>query len=187
MIYINIYLLNLDNNNDNIFSDFFAKNEDIEYIKNKLDGGIYIDKWESPIIDVDTKKPLMDIIRFWGYCNTLAINKKTKTILEKNFNNLQFLPIKLNNYDNNEYFIVNIIGYVNGLDTINSQVRKIDNKYIIDIYKYVFNTNVQKYDIFKLKINNKIRTTDIFVNDKFKNIIEQNQLTGLTFKKVFEF
>lgn len=180
-------MLNLDNNNDNIFSDFFAKNEDIDYIKNKLDSGIYIDKWKPPVIDVDTQKPLMDIVRFWGYCNTLAINKKTKIILEKNFNNLQFMPVKLNNHDNDEYFIVNIIGYVDGLDVINSQVRMIDNNYIIDIYKYVFNGNACKYDIFKLKINNKIRTTDIFVNDKFKNIIEQYQLTGLTFKKVFEF
>ncbi len=140
---MNIYLLELDNNNDNIFSDFFLKNDDIDYIKNKLDRGTYIDEWKSPVIDFNLKKPLMDVIRLWGYCNTLAINKKTKTILENKFHNLQFLPIRLNGDNRNEYFIINIIGYVDGLDTINSKVRKIGNKYIIDIYKYVFNSNVK--------------------------------------------
>ena len=60
------------------------------------------------------------------------------------------------------------------------------NRVITHIDSYAFKNEVFNLDIFKIILNGKKYTIDLFVTDKFKSIIEQNNITGLNLKKVYE-
>lgn len=182
---MNIYLLN-SCNSENIFSNFYLNQNDFE-ISNIINIGKYIDDWIPPVIEYEINKPQTDIIKLWGYSSGFIINDKSMNILKKYNLNLQFLPVELFVKNNTKYYWIHILSNIEGLDTINSKTRKIYDKYIVEIYEYVFNENIVGHDVFKLILNGHVSATQIFVTDKFKKIIEENNITGLKFEKIYEF
>lgn len=87
---------------------------------------------------------------------------------------------------NEFYYILNILNVLDCIDYEKSEFRKLMDQYIIDVNKYVFKNNVRGIPIFKIYLDC-IINLDTYVNDEFKNLIEENKLEGFKFTEVFEF
>lgn len=99
----------------------------------------------------------------------------------------QFLPVKLrdvcSNIENEFYGVLNILDIVDAFDLEHSKydVFELDNERIFLVEKYALRKGAVKgYDIFRLKND----TIPVFVSEKIKKIIEENQLLGFDFLEV---
>lgn len=127
-----------------------------------------------------------DIYSFADIKGTFAINKQTKEILEKNVTiNVEYLPITSNESDE-EIYIVHILSAADVLDLKNCKCRYICNNYIYEIKKYSFKPEVKEYSIFKCIKQGVIDTVNIYCTDTFKDIIDENNITGFLFEKIYE-
>lgn len=83
------------------------------------------------------------------------------------------------------YYAINVLQILDCLDFERSEFTRFKSTGgIRSIVKYEFRANcIGGIPIFKLPILNSIRT---FVTDEFKQLVEDNNLTGLKFRKVWE-
>ncbi|WP_026506598.1 imm11 family protein [Butyrivibrio sp. MC2013] len=103
------------------------------------------------------------------------------------YTGVQFLPIVIRNGkdgSNTMGYIVNILHVLEGAINFEKSgygVLKDGDKKIYAIWKYVLNENIiQNYDLFRLKEH----SVAMFCSEKIKSIIEQEKLTGFSFKKI---
>ncbi|QAA34158.1 imm11 family protein [Clostridium manihotivorum] len=175
--------------NVNDFAGFFLEDEDNKAILEEfLDKGIYIDKWsELELRACDTDKPFADCLHLWSGGNPLIVSEKAKEIMSSKFNeHVQFLPM-IYKRDNKNYYVMNILSIIDCVDYEKSDLKILMDKYIIDVNKYCFNENAKKVPIFKIYLDGVIKRIDSFVNDEFKNLIEDSGLEGFKFTEVFDF
>ena len=88
--------------------------------------------------------------------------------------------------DEGEYYGINVTAVLDVIDYSKSEYRTFsDGKRIMAFKKYAFlqQPELIKHDIFKI-IDEPTRRS--FVSDKFKNMIEENGLTGFKFKLVWD-
>lgn len=87
-------------------------------------------------------------------------------------------------------FILNIFNYKDILDLNKSKYTSGIDRYgkkAIGYFKsYAFKEEARNLDIFKIIVNGQKRINHLFVTDTFRNVIEQNNITGLRLKKVYE-
>lgn len=119
----------------------------------------------------------------------LVVSSKLKKILEEaDITGIQYLPINVKNkLDNQElegYLVANICNIVDALDFENSKYDLFDideNEKMLAVEKYVLKKDrVKDVNIFKIGEDN----IPNFVSEKFKKIIEANNLTGFDFLEV---
>ena len=56
---------------------------------------------------------------------------------------------------------------------------------IKSVEKYVFRKEAFMLDFFKIYLEERKYTTYLFVTDRFKKIMEENNVTGLSLEKVY--
>lgn len=144
-------------------------------------------------IDIRTKSmSFPDIMNYWGTGGTCIVNSKVKDLITSCFGNLsiQFIPCKYSKVPDMKMWLLNICKYHDVLDVENSVCRKMRNfegkEVIRSVKKYVFKKDAFDFDIFKIYLSDRKYTTYLFVSDKFKSIMEQNNITGLNLIKVYE-
>lgn len=100
---------------------------------------------------------------------------------------VQFIPIAINNGkdgSNTMGYIVNILNVLEGAINFEHSgygVLKDGDKKVYAIWKYALNDSIiRNYDLFRLKEH----SVAMFCSEKIKKIIEQEQLTGFSFKKI---
>ncbi len=176
--YKNFCLVN--NNNEyvtDILSQFESKQEDLSFIRT-----IRTLK--------DDNNPLGDIMNCSSMRGTFLVNEKTKEILQTNFKGIQFFNTICYEYPQEKFFILNAFNYHNILDINKCKYKTGISRYgeiqIGFIKSYAFKEEVCNLDIFKIIVNGIKRSDYLFVTDKFKNVIEQNNITGLRLRKVYE-
>lgn len=86
-----------------------------------------------------------------------------------------------------EYYLVNILNIIDGIDYNQSKFKKLSFDIIVDVTDYVFKNIVKDIPIFKIYLDGVIATTNIYVNDVFKKTIEDNNLKGFNFIEIFKF
>ncbi len=140
-----------------------------------------------------TEKGFPDIINYWGTNGTVIVNSKVKALIERYYGTLctQFLPCICSNYQDLELWIWNVCEYHNVLDINNSICDRIidlqGNEVIKSVEKYVFREEAFDLDFFKIYLEERKYTTYLFVSDKFKKIMEENNVTGLALERVYTF
>ena len=95
---------------------------------------------------------------------------------------VEVLPLS---FDEGEFFAINVITVLDAVDYQNSVYKTFrDGKRIMSFKKYAFHESiVAVVPIFKISDE---RVRYAFVSDEFKQIVEQNKLTGFVFRLVWE-
>lgn len=144
-------------------------------------------------LDIRTKPMgFADIMNYYGTSGTCVVNSKVRDLIVTYFGNLSihFIPCTYSEIPDMKMWLLNVCEYHDVLDAKNSICRKVRNfegkEVIRSVKKYVFKKEAFNFDIFKVYLSNRKYTTYLFVSDKFKNIMEQNHITGLNLIKVYE-
>lgn len=98
-------------------------------------------------------------------------------------NSVEILELQLSE---EEFYGINVISVLDVIDYSKSQYRTFsDGKRIMAFQKYVFRMSEElvKNDMFKIIDERRRRA---FVSDKFKQTVEENNLTGFKFKLVWD-
>lgn len=133
-----------------------------------------------------------DVMNYWGTGGTCIVNSEVRDLIMSYFGDLsiQFVPCRCDKFTDMEMWLLNVCEYHDVLDVKKSICRKIRNfegkEVISSVKKYVFRKEAFDFDIFKIYLSNRKYTTYLFVSDRFKNIMEQNNITGLNLIKVYE-
>ena len=138
-----------------------------------------------------TEKGFPDIINYWGTNGTLIVNSKVKALIECYYGTLhtQFMPCICSNSQDTELWIWNVCEYHDVLDAKKSICDRIINlqgkEVIKSVDKYVFKKEAFDLDFFKIYLEERKYNTYLFVTDKFKQLMEENNVTGLALEKVY--
>ncbi len=157
-------------------ADFKEKQEDTSFIRT--------------IKTLDADMPLGDIMNYISMSGTFVLNEKTKIILENNFEGIQFFNTICPEFPQEKFFILNTFNYKDILDLNKSKYTSGIDRYgkkAIGYFKsYAFKEEARNLDIFKIIVNGQKRINHLFVTDTFRNVMEQNNITGLRLRKVYE-
>ncbi|GEM_PF-2364061 len=182
-----VWLLQVDTKN---YKYLGTRNERVDIIP-ILDGSSRLDDWKPLNVrfdpyDFDNEKNIPNFISLSGFP---VCDSKTKVIIQEVVgSSIEFLPLVYYTDEdtiNTEtiYYIINPVEIVDCLDHNNSEFQYLKSGTISKILKYSFEPDcTNNTTIFKLKEQ---RRSGIYVNDDFKQIVEENNLTGLKFKKVW--
>ena len=138
-----------------------------------------------------TEKGFPDIMNYWGTSGTFIVSAKTKALIESFFGGLsiQFFPCYCSQYPKLDLWILNVCEYHDVLDVDNCVCRKMHNyegkEVIRSVKKYAFKKEAFDLDIFKIILSAQKDTISLFVSDRFKRIMEENNVTGLALEKVY--
>ena len=126
----------------------------------------------------------MDCSQVWITTGIVLFNQKAKDCLEGVFGDyVEFVPAK---YQDDIYYIVNVLNVIDGLNYEKSEFEKRDNGRPYSINKFSLRPNiVNNISIFKLFLEDRIYSTEIFVSQEVKDIVEENGLTGFSFEEVW--
>lgn len=146
-------------------------------ISDRIKGEKLKDDW----VPLPVKKIIMfQDSDFTEFITFPVFNQKAKDILEEHIgSSVEFLPL---DYKEENIFLLNVTQLI-PLDIENAEVVYFpDNVRILDIEKYDFKEkDIDNAMIFTAKEKPLL---DILVTEKFKQIVEENNLTGLKFTKV---
>ncbi len=137
------------------------------------------------------EKGFPDIMNYWGTNGAIIVNSKVKDLIEQCYgtSSIQFLPCVCTNCQNSKLWVWNVCEYHNLLDIDNSICDRIHNlqgkEVIKSVEKYVFRKEAFMLDFFKIYLEERKYTTYLFVTDRFKKIMEENNVTGLSLEKVY--
>ena len=126
----------------------------------------------------------MDCSQVWITTGIVLFNQKAKDCLEGVFGDyVEFVPAK---YQDDIYYIVNVLNIIDGLNYEKSEFEKLDDGRPYSINKFSLRPNiVNNISIFKLFLEESIYSTEIFVSQEVKDIVEANGLTGFSFEEVW--
>lgn len=184
------YLIMLDGekgDNKYIFAEPCADVEDQYMFQN----GKIIKEWEPMQFECDLRKGSVVIEYLGNSFGWDIFSEKALELLGDLINNdVQLLPVKVINkatgQEIGKYFVVNVLPFLDALDLENS----VYNYYDIDIdgrkekwlsvIKYgIKKAKVAEHHIFRLKES----SSDVFVSEKFKKIVEKTKCWELTFRE----
>lgn len=182
------YKLSMDMNRENDIICHYENDYGIQ--QNVLNSGKYFEEWDNKFEffyrseegDVWTDYLAND--KGW-----FLVSDKLKKILEKLNTSIQFLSTNVkesgNEKINRKYYIANIVKVVDALCLDKSQYFETEIEGLGTIYtvsKYgIYAKKTEEADVFKLANRQQI---PIFVSEKFKKIIEEENITGISFKEI---
>lgn len=125
-----------------------------------------------------------DFPKLWYAMTTLMCSKKAKDLLQNLIDNdVEFIPTKCNE---DELYIIHTLHYKDAVDHDSSEIRSLSSGLEVEYLSYSFiEEKIENANIFKVLLNNNHYTTKIFVTSEFKDIVEQNGLTGIKFTEVW--
>ena len=126
----------------------------------------------------------LGLCNFPAWCGRSACDLKAKEIIGTlTADDVEFLPLFVPEISHTRYFAIHVLTTLDCLDNERSEFGYFgDLRMRID--KYEFKPDcIGDTPIFKLPIFNRNST---YVTDSFKQLVEDNDLTGLEFRKVWE-
>lgn len=173
----------------------FDNLEQYGYNENNFKEGIYVNSWNENIFFQARKKrndgKPDDVLQNHLMLPIYSLN--LVNALNKNgVEGIQYLPIKIINYNTeciNEFFIANILNYIEAFDTEKSDFNCFSQDFPnLNVRGKI--AGVKKFVLKKEKIIgvNIIRLKEykqrFFVSENFKEAFEKNKFTGYSFKEV---
>lgn len=182
------FKLIIDDSNDN---DVVVHCEDTHgFEQYELKEGNFLENWSDNITFYFT---LHDGNRFTDYlANNLGwfiVSKKFKDLIKKIEEDIQFLPVKIVDFEskyqieNDEYFVTNVLGIVDALNLEDSDYRimDLDGEKIYSVRKYaVSQDKINNKNLFKLKGDE----IPLFVSETFKRLVKESNITGCEFLEI---
>ena len=123
---------------------------------------------------------------FPGLSMHITCNEEIKSILDGLLHkHVDFLPLASHMIRDEQYYILYPKTILDCLDNEQSEFSRFQ-RYILGVKKYIFKPDcIGNTPIFRLPIAGS-PIGQPYVNDKFKQLVEENNLTGLRFRKVWE-
>lgn len=117
----------------------------------------------------------------------IACDEEAKLILEDLVHDhVEFLPLLSNTIKDKVYYILYPKTVLDCLDTNRSEFVRLQSGYIRGVRKYSFISDcIGDTPIFRLPFAGSL-VSEPFVNNEFKQMVEDNKLTGLEFTRVWE-
>ncbi|WP_018934455.1 imm11 family protein [Gracilibacillus lacisalsi] len=182
------FKLILDDSNDN---DVVVHCKDTHgFEQYELKEGNFLENWNNNITFYFNS---FEGNRFTDYlANNLGwfiVSKKFKKLIKNIEDDIQFLPVNVvdleskSKIDNDEYFVVNVLGIVDALNLENSDysVMDLDGEKIYSVRKYaVSEAKINNKNLFKLQGDE----IPLFVSETFKQLVEENNITGCEFLEI---
>lgn len=142
-------------------------------------------EYDNVPIELIEGREVCDFPKFWGALGVLMISERARKCLEDIIGRyVEFIPVCANG---KPYYIVNLLNVLDAVDYSKSVFRVLDTGLVVGLEKYAFSEDrLQGNDMFKILLNGRIYSTEIFVSDKIKQTIEENGLSGVKFIKVWE-
>ena len=153
-----------------------------------VSGGILINEWKQIIFEYDGSKEIMTDYVFNAY-RWPIVSKKFCSLVSGLVpsDKIQNLPVTL--FDVSEkckdesYSVLNVLDVIDAIDLEHSDydVLKLGDKKINFVKKYALKKKaIEGHDIFRLKND----TIPLFISERVKNAIEENQLLGFDYLEV---
>ncbi len=124
--------------------------------------------------------PLKNVLYFWGLPDSFVVDKDTMNSLSAKYNDyLSFKEvIVIDDEKNNEdsYYVIFFEKIIDGLDKEKSVI-----KFLADD-KFSLKENVKLVSVFKFTHYSELT----FVDETFKNFVEENNIEGWIFREAFE-
>ena len=119
---------------------------------------------------------------FPSWSGTTVCDAEAKQVIHDLIDDyVEFLPLLSPTIPDTEYHVINILTTLDCLDSEKTEFGYFGSFKTIE--KYVFKSHcIGETPIFKLPISR----VKLFVTDAFKQLVEDNNLTGLKFRKVWE-
>lgn len=182
------YKLAMDTNRENDIICHFDK--DFTIPQNALIVGKYYSGWNDKLVihysreegDIWTDYLAND--KGW-----FLVSEKLKKILESVNSDIQFLKVSVEEYDNakqaKKYFFANVLRVVDALCLAKSkyfvtEIHGIGKIYTVSKYG-IYSDKTEDSDVFKLANRQEV---PLFVSEKFKKLIDDNKITGITFTEI---
>lgn len=171
------------------YESFQLVNKDRQFLrefKNKILSGKpqngELDNMEVEIVEGELAS---DLPKLWSASGTMLISEKAKKYLESLISDcVEFIPLK---YQSVTIYIVNILRITDAIDYENAIFRRLDSGLVVGLESYSFVTSkIQGFNMFKLMLNDRIYSTEIFVTSEFKTRVEENKLLGFKFVEVWD-
>jgi len=118
-----------------------------------------------------------------------VVSERLRNILSDLNTDIQYFEVNIVEKNTNQslsnYYVANILKLVNALcleksDYFGTEIEGIGTIYTVSKYA-VFEEKVCGIDMFKLPDNQEI---SIFVSERFKSIVEENEITGMEFLEI---
>lgn len=138
-----------------------------------------------------SKKGFSDIMNYWGTSGSCIVSAKAKAVIEKYFGHLaiQFFSCYNGDFPDLEMWILSVTEYHDVLDIPNCVYRTMKNlkgeEVVGNIRKYAFKKEAFGLDMFKVYRNGYKNGIWLYVSDHFKQVMEENGITGLVLKEVY--
>lgn len=165
--------------NDSDTYKWLETNEDKDDVE--FNGVSILDKWVSwKVTNSKKKRKLPDSP---ALCTGIkVVNDKTKRILENVLHNeVEFLPLV---HSTESFWIVNVVNLVDAIDYDTAIPFRATPTIITHFKQHGFyKEKVSNQWIFKLP---EMPFTRIYVTEAFKEVVEQNNLTGFQFEQVWD-
>ena len=149
-----------------------------------LDGSPKLSSWKPLYISyrAGEEKP---IPHFPSLSSSIVCDMEAKLLIQDLIDDyVEFLPLVSHTITEQQYHIINTTMILDCLDQEKSEVLRNESGTIRHIKKYVMKPNcIGDAPIFKLPEPMRERP---YVSDTFKQIVEENNLTGLVFDKVWD-
>ena len=171
------------------YESFQLVNKDKQFLrefKNKILSGKpqngELDNMEIEIVEGEIAT---DLPKFWSASGTMLFSEKSKNCLESLISDcVELIPIK---YQNTTIYMINILCLTDTIDYSNAILKKLDSGLVVGVESYSFVTSkIQDFNMFKLMLNGRIYSTEIFVTSEFKTRVEENKLLGFKFVEVWD-
>ena len=130
---------------------------------------------------------LVRVPNFPSISGHIACDEEAKLILDGLVkNHVEFLPLLSHTIKDKQYYILYPKTILDCLNTVRSEFVRLQSGDIRGMRRYAFRPDsIGNTPIFRLPVAG-ISSHRPYVNDRFKQLVEDNKLTGLEFKKVWE-
>ncbi len=156
------------------FRDFSDKNSEGETFNGKYDN--------VEIFSTGGMK-VRDFAHCWAGEGLIVTNEKTKACLEELLDGfVEFVPLKCGDAT---FYLMNVVTIIDAVDNENAVLGKSATGRTVEKFSFI-PEKIQGIPIFKTTIRNRTRVTEIFVSTEFKEYVEKNLFTGVTFTEVKE-
>lgn len=139
---------------------------------------------ERPIDEQEEIRKIADCSMLWDTVGTYVFSEKAKNCLENLIDDyVEFIPVK---YQDKVYYIVNVINFLDGIDYEKSKFRTLKSGSILGVEEFSFVENkIRGNALFKILLEGRIHSTEVFVLQEVKDKVEENGLIGFSFMEVW--
>lgn len=125
-----------------------------------------------------------DFSHIWDISGNVLSEKAKNVLKDVLKDNVELIVMQA---EEEELYLMNVFNLIDALDYELSEISYGPSGLALAVKKYVFKPDVVKEnDIFNIYLKGRVYGTNIFVSDKFKKIVEENNLTGFSFTEVWE-